>query len=146
MTKMLLPEGELFAPGITEDTQPFWDWTAQGELRVQRCGACGRFRFPPLPACRTCGSLEASWEPVEGMPRLYSWVIVHRSVSRDVPVPYCIAVAEFADEVHVVGNLLFDSDEITPRAGMALSVGFRELAGYFVPIFHLAGGRTDDDT
>jgi uncharacterized protein len=137
MALMALPNSELLAPTVTEATKPFWDWTAQGELRVQRCSDCRRFRFPPIPACRRCGSLEATWEPVEGTPRLYSWVVVHRSVSPDIPVPFCVAVVEFEDDVHVGGNLLYDPEEITPRAGMPLQLGFRDMAGHAVPVFHL---------
>ncbi len=42
-------------PLVTPDTAFFWDGTATGELRVQRCAACGALRHPPGPMCPACG-------------------------------------------------------------------------------------------
>ena len=39
--------GEVLRPVVTADTAFFWDGTARGELRIQRCGGCGALRHPP---------------------------------------------------------------------------------------------------
>ena len=42
-------------PVPTPETQAFWDGTAAGELRLQRCDACGKSVFPAaavLPGLR----------------------------------------------------------------------------------------------
>ncbi|MES2198421.1 MAG: zinc ribbon domain-containing protein, partial [Pseudomonadota bacterium] len=36
-------------PKPTPETQHFWDGTAAGELRLQRCDACANVYFPPRP-------------------------------------------------------------------------------------------------
>ncbi|HXA90989.1 MAG TPA: zinc ribbon domain-containing protein, partial [Mycobacterium sp.] len=33
---------------------PFWQGCRSGELRYQRCAACGRSNFPPTEHCRQC--------------------------------------------------------------------------------------------
>ncbi len=37
-------------PQPDRDSLPFWQGTRAGELRVQRCNACSRYRFPPRAA------------------------------------------------------------------------------------------------
>ncbi len=38
-------------PMINRDTAFFWEGTAAGELRIQKCNACGELRHPPGPVC-----------------------------------------------------------------------------------------------
>ena len=45
-------------PPYSPDTEFFWQGAAIGELRIQRCGACGALRHPPGPACLSCGATE----------------------------------------------------------------------------------------
>ena len=65
-------------PVPTPETQPFWDGTAAGELRVQQCLACDRHYFYPRPFCPNCGASEVEWVTVSGRATLYSYVISHR--------------------------------------------------------------------
>ncbi|MEU7748399.1 zinc ribbon domain-containing protein [Nonomuraea sp. NPDC049158] len=53
-------------PRPTPETQPFWDGTAAGELRIQRCMACARHYFYPRPGCPHCGSADVEWVRVSG--------------------------------------------------------------------------------
>ena len=62
-------------PVPTPETEPFWAGTLAGELRVQRCGSCGRHYFYPRPFCRYCQSADVTWQPVSGGGRLVSYVI-----------------------------------------------------------------------
>ena len=54
-------------PLVTPDTAFFWEGTAAGELRIQRCAKCGVLRHPPGPMCPACG--EASTAGVAWRPR-----------------------------------------------------------------------------
>lgn len=44
---------QLLLPVPDEDGAPFWEYAAQGELRVQACTACGGSASRPDPAART---------------------------------------------------------------------------------------------
>ena len=82
-------------PKPTPDTQPFWDGTAAGELRVQRCRDCSRHCFYPRPCCPSCGSGELEWVVTSGRATLYSYVINHRPAPGfEEEGPYAIAVVE----------------------------------------------------
>lgn len=138
MEPLTLPTSDLLAPhGRGPETEPFWEGTAKGELRAQRCGGCQRLRFPPLPSCPHCGSLDVEWVPTEGTPTLYSWVVVERSTHRDIPAPFCVALAEFAEGVRVPGNLLYDREHETPRAGTRLEVDFAPVGDVHVPVYRM---------
>ncbi len=65
-------------PKPTPETQHFWDGTAAGELRLQRCDACANVYFPPRPFCPSCASRKVSVFKASGKARLYSYVINHR--------------------------------------------------------------------
>ena len=62
-------------PQPDELTQFFWDGLAEGELRIQRCQACGKYIHYPKPVCRFCQSTDLAGEPVSGRATLYSWTI-----------------------------------------------------------------------
>jgi uncharacterized protein len=78
--------------------QLFWEGCAQGELRYQRCAACGRTQFYPRPFCARCGGAP-TWAVSKGCGILYAATRVGRAPSPDFAalVPYDI--------------LLFDLDE-----------------------------------
>ena len=65
-------------PRITDDNRPFWDATKRHELRVQRCSACGRFRYPPAPVCPDCLSEDTQWTRVSGRGTISTFVVVHK--------------------------------------------------------------------
>jgi uncharacterized OB-fold protein len=65
-------------PHPTPLSQPFWDGTKQREIRLQRCDACGAYRFPPVVLCRVCLTEEHQWVPTSARGSVYSFVIQHR--------------------------------------------------------------------
>jgi uncharacterized protein len=80
-------------PKPTPETQHFWDGTRAGELRLQRCNACGTAYFPPRPFCPHCAARDVAVFAASGKGRLFSYVIHHRPVPGFTP-PYAIAVVE----------------------------------------------------
>ena len=73
------PSAELYA---------FW---ARGELRLQRCAACG--------------SDAVTWDLASGRARVFSWTITHRAVDPAFVPPYAIVVAELEEGPRLVGSL-----------------------------------------
>lgn len=65
-------------PTVTPDSAPYWRSASEHALRLQRCDACGTFRFYPAPVCPACGGTGARWEEVGGGGAVYSVTVVHR--------------------------------------------------------------------
>ena len=55
-----------FIPVPTPETAHFWEGARAGELRLQRCTACGEAYFPPRAFCPDCGSREVAVERASG--------------------------------------------------------------------------------
>jgi len=64
-------------PMVNRDSQFFWDGTAAGELRIQKCNVCGALRFPPGPTCVECGKFDRGHVVAAGTGTVFSYV-VHR--------------------------------------------------------------------
>jgi uncharacterized OB-fold protein len=114
----------VLAPGLplpepTRDNAEFWAATRRGELRFQRCTACGLFRHYPRPVCPRCLSREFSWEPSSGRGRVYTWTIVRGPTlpAFAAKVPYNVVDVLMDEGVHFVSEVL-DCPPEAIHAGM----------------------------
>jgi len=130
------------APKPTPETQPFWDGTAAGELRIQRCAACERHYFYPRPSCPRCGGDQVEWVRASGRATLYSYVINHRPAPGfEDEAPYAIAVVELEEGVRMMTNIVgVPSDPEHLELDMELRVVFERRGDVTVPLFEPAGG------
>lgn len=105
---------QFLLPQPDEDSQPFWDGCARGELLVQRCAACGRRRMPPRPMCPWCRSFDSSWEPVSGRATVWSFVVAHPPLlpAYAAMAPYNVVVVALDDDplIRFVGNVVAGPD------------------------------------
>jgi uncharacterized protein len=94
-------------PVVDEDSRAYWDGLRAHRVVVQRCAACGRTRFPPMPSCPSCGTPGAEQIEAGGSGFVYSFVRVHRAFSRDhaADVPYTVVVVELDDGCRVLGRI-----------------------------------------
>ncbi len=92
-------------PRPTPETQHFWDGTAAGELRLQRCRGCERTYFPPQPFCPGCASDDVEIVVASGRGSLYSYVITHRAAA-GFEAPYVIAEVELEEGPRMLSNLV----------------------------------------
>jgi uncharacterized protein len=101
-------------PAPDDDSRPFWEGTAVGELRVQRCASCGRRRMPPRPMCPHCRSLDSTWEATSGRGRIWSFVIPHPPLLAAYAevAPYNVIVVELDEEpaIRFTGNVVATPD------------------------------------
>jgi uncharacterized OB-fold protein len=101
-------------PAVDDITKPFWDGTAVGELRMQKCGSCGALRFPPRPMCPQCQSLAIEWEAMSGRGAVWSFVVPHPPLlPAFMPVaPYNVIVVALDEDptLRIIGNLVADAD------------------------------------
>jgi len=123
-------------PAVTEDSAPFWEGTARGELLMQKCSSCGRLRFPPRPMCPRCQSLDDEWVPMSGRGTVWSFVVPHPPLLPAFAklAPYNVVVVALDEDpgLRLVGNLVASPEgpinEIDPetiRIGMPVRVVFQ---------------------
>ncbi len=97
-----------------EDSAPFWEGTAKGELRVQACGDCGQMRIPPRPMCPSCRSLSQEWKQVSGKATVWSFVVPHPPLlpAYSDLAPFNVITVSLDEDpsLRLVGNLVTSAD------------------------------------
>lgn len=123
-------------PATTGLTGEFYGHCARGELRFQRCDACGAWRHPPRYRCGACGSDAWTWTRSSGRGRVFTWTVTHRPIDPAFAdeVPYAIVVAELEEGPRLVGNLR-GLDPSLLRLDLPVEVGF-DAAGEGVALVH----------
>ena len=126
-------------PQPTEFTQPFWDAARRHELLLPRCRQCGKCFFRPEVVCTHCSSLEWDWTRATGRATLYSYTIVSRPRTPDIPVPYVVAAVDLDEGCTMFSNIVGCPPE-SVACDMKLEVVFADLgAGLSIPQFRPIG-------
>ena len=110
-------------PVISQDTAFFWDGLAAGELRIQRCPACGTLRHPPGPMCARCGCADPGCQVAAGTATVFSYVVHHHPPVPGKTLPLVIALAELDEGVRVLAEMPgLRPDQVW--IGMPVRIGF----------------------
>jgi uncharacterized protein len=117
------PVSDVLRPPVSRDTAFFWDGTAAGELRIQRCGGCGALRHPPGPMCPGCGAAKPEYIVAAGTGEVYSYVVQHHPPVPGKSLPIVVALVQLTEGVRMVGELLRVSPERL-RVGLPVRVEF----------------------
>jgi len=112
-------------PGISRDTQFFWDGCKQDELRIQKCAGCGRLSHPPVVRCPKCGSYELGYQVASGKAKLYSFVEPVHPQMPFMTYPYIVGLVELEEGTRLLTNVV-DVDPEQVWIGMPLTLVFRE--------------------
>ena len=124
-------------------TAPYWQAAMSGELRIQRCNDCQRYRHPPAALCSACGSAGYEWARISGRGEIYSFIIDHRLMVPGFDEPYAVIqvvpVEAQSDVVRITANLR-DCQLEDIYIGMPVDVLFEERAGVVLPQFRPAPG------
>jgi uncharacterized protein len=133
------PATPAMRPPYSPDTEFFWAGTRAGELRIQRCGACGALRHPPGPACLTCGATQKQeYQVAAGTGTVYSYVVHRHPPVPGKQLPIVIALVELTEGVRMLGELHGVSpDQVS--IGMPVRVSFARIDDELV----LPGWRED---
>jgi uncharacterized OB-fold protein len=111
-------------------TREFWAAAARRVLAVPRCDACARYVWYPDGTCRFCGAHAATWTPVSGRGRLFSWSVVRRAfipqVADDVPYVAGLVTIDEDRAVRIVTRIVDCAPEAL-RIDMPVRVVFRPL-------------------
>ncbi len=124
-------------------TEPFWQACNDEQLTMQRCDACGKFRWIPSPLCTHCAADGFTWTPLSGRGKIITWTVITHPVhpAAVAKVPYVVAIIELDEQpgLRMVSNLVgVDTDAITFDA--PVSVDFDEHpSGQKLPVFRLVG-------
>jgi uncharacterized OB-fold protein len=114
---------DVLRPVVSRDTVFFWDGTAAGELRIQRCGGCGALRHPPGPMCPGCGAATPEYIVAAGTGEVYSFVVQHHPPVPGKSLPIVVALVQLTEGVRMVGELLHVSPERV-RIGLPVRAEF----------------------
>jgi uncharacterized OB-fold protein len=93
-----------FTPNPDGLSAEFYAHLATGELRLQRCDDCERWRHPPRILCGACGSERWTWRPVSGRGAVYTWTVTHQALlpSFADDLPYAVVVVELDEGPRLV--------------------------------------------
>lgn len=121
-------------------TQPFWEGTQAGELRLQVCDGCGMHVLYPRPHCHHCGAQALSWVRASGRARLHSYVINHLPMPGwSGQTPYVIAVVELEEGPRMMSNVVgVLPDPAHLPLDMPLEVVFEPRGEFMLPLFRPA--------
>lgn len=114
--------GEAVRPVVNRDTEFFWVGTNAGELRIQRCNACGVLRHPPGPVCPSCHAMDRGYVVASGRGRVHSSVVHHAPKIPGKRLPLTLVLVELEEGVRMVGELLDAPD--AAEIGAPVSVEF----------------------
>jgi uncharacterized OB-fold protein len=107
------PPARVVRPMISQDTAFFWEGTAAGELRIQRCPECGTLRHPPGPMCPSCGADKPDYVVASGRGEVFSYLVHHHPPVPGKTLPFVVALVELEEGVRMLGELLdVEPDEV----------------------------------
>ena len=118
--------------------EQFWSYTQKKELRLQQCSECGKFRWPPGPACDKCLSDAFEWTATSGRGKVMSWTTFRRGYFQEYPAPHTIIVLEL-DEGPLFVSYPVEVEVPALKEGMTLSLrwadGQDKFGEYNLPVF-----------
>jgi uncharacterized OB-fold protein len=112
-------------PVRNRDTEFFWEGTALGELRIQRCNACGALRHPPGPACPSCRAFDQGYVVASGRGTVFSFLVHHAPTMPGRQLPLTLALVELEEGVRLVATVAGNPQDLA--VGDAVQVGFDRL-------------------
>jgi len=134
------PSWERPTPDPDEFERPFFAAAAAGELRYQRCPACGHAQFYPRPLCTACGA-DPEWAVASGRGVVHTFTVLRQNLTpgfRD-DVPYAVAMVELPEGVRMLGRLI-DGAADDVHIGMAVeAVALVFAEGLALPVWRPAG-------
>ncbi len=116
-------------PRVTPDSAAFWEGCAQGQLRYQRCAACGHVQFPLRPFCTRCRAAEPVVERSAGLGTVHSYTVVFRAPTPafKTDIPYTIALVDFDEGFRIMAHLR-DCPPESAAIGLRVGVVFEPFA------------------
>jgi uncharacterized OB-fold protein len=95
------------APHTDIESAAYWQALREHRIVLQRCTACGRMRFPPMPGCPYCGSRDRTEVEAGGGGHIYSFVRVHRALTpaMEGQTPYAVATVQLDEGPRMLARI-----------------------------------------
>lgn len=77
-------------PGPVGPDATYQQHLAAGEIRIQRCGACGLHVFYPRLSCPSCGARDLAWTEASGAGTVFSTTVMRRRPEQGGDYNVCI--------------------------------------------------------
>jgi uncharacterized OB-fold protein len=116
---------QIIRPVRNQDTDFFWEGTAQGELRIQKCNACRLLRHPPGPVCPVCHAMDRGYVVASGRGTIFSFLVHHAPKMPGRELPVTIALVELEEGVRMVADVRGNPEGLA--IGDDVVVGFDRL-------------------
>ena len=120
------------------DTKPYWDGIEAGELRLQRCEACGAAVFYPRMICPHCFSGAMRWFTAAGTGYVYSYTVAHRAFGDFADqAPFTVALVDLDEGVRMMTRIV-GADPGRVQIGMRVQMTIEPIADANLPCFRPA--------
>ncbi len=116
---------KIIRPVRNQDTAYFWEGTEQGELRLQKCNACGELRHPPGPVCPTCHAMDRGFVVASGRGTIFSFLVHHAPKMPGRELPVTIALVELEEGLRLVADVRGNPEDLA--IGDAVVVGWDKV-------------------
>ncbi|CAG9186910.1 Zn-ribbon domain-containing OB-fold protein [Cupriavidus pinatubonensis] len=123
------------------DAQPYWEGLAAGQLKYQRCTACGEAVWPAHSFCPHCEADEGDglvWQQAKGTGTLYSFSTVMRGPTPAFAsiAPYTVGFVEMDEGYHLFAQI--EGAPETLHIGARMTARLIERGGQRLPVFAAA--------
>lgn len=118
------------------ETVGFWQGVAADELRLKKCGDCGKLWHPKRIVCTDCRSTNLDWKKSAGTGQVYSFSEIHHAPTPafSSSVPYALGLVRLDEGVYLFTR--FFAGPGTLAIGARARVDFRVLElGQKMPVF-----------
>jgi acetyl-CoA acetyltransferase/uncharacterized OB-fold protein len=132
-------------PQLTPANRGFWTSGADGRLRIQACGDCGKLVHPPVPICPVCRTRERVDVEVSGRATVVACTVNEHQWSPAFPPPYAIANVALDEDptVHLTTNVV-GCDPFAVRVGPRVTGCFERDDDVWLPLFRPVDGPEPD--
>lgn len=103
-------------PVLNRDNEFFFEGTRAGEVRIQKCNACGELRHPPGPVCPSCHAMDRGHVVASGRGTIFSFLVHHAPQIPGKELPLPLALVELEEGVRMVGA-------VSAPEGHSLAIG-----------------------
>jgi uncharacterized OB-fold protein len=117
----------LSRPMVNRDSAFFWEGTAAGELRIQKCNACGELRHPPGPVCPSCHAMDRGYVVASGRGTVHSFLVHHAPAVPGKQLPLTVALIDLPEGVRMIGEVSGSQEDGALAIGDPIEVWFERI-------------------